>query len=242
MIENLVIFGDSNSYGCETIAEGDFQNPKNPDFAYGKYIQKLLGLKTYKNFAIPGASNIMILEKILTYLPNIDKDNTLILVGWSEAKRLMFNIKNHEYRISDCLIKKLILYGRIKSPNMHPDHRQLIDPLIDQPFMTEFVKGVLLYYFTSDYFYLNDNALRLCADNILYNGKYKFLAFSTLGDTEHYRVGKIKELFSPNTIFDFNYRGFGKYGSAHQGGHLKTEAHEKVAEFLIKELKDRKII
>jgi len=242
MIEDLIVFGDSNSYGCETVADGDFQNPKNPNFAYGKYVQESLGLKTYKNFAIPGASNIMILETLLTHLPFIDKEKTLILLGWSETNRLMFNVKDHEYRISECLIKKLILHSRIKSSTMNADHRQLIEPLINQPFMQEFVKGILLYYFTSDYFHLNDDALRLCADNVLFNGKYKFLAFSTLGDAEHRRVGKIKDLFSSNTMFNFHYRGFAKYGSSSSQGHLKTEAHKKVAETLIEELKKRNII
>lgn len=243
MIEELLVFGDSNSYGCETVANGDFQNPKSPDLAYGKYIQKALNIKTYKNLAIPGASNIMILETLFSNLPYIaNKENTLILIGWSETNRVMFNIQDQEYRISEYLMKKFLLHSRIKSQINHPDHQHVIDSLFNQPFMQDFIKGTMLYSFTSDYFSLNDNALRLCADSLLSKGGYKFLAFPTLGDAKHLRASSIKKLFSPNTIFNFDYRGFGKYGSSHQGGHLKTEAHEKVAEFLLKELKDRNIV
>jgi len=243
MIEELLIFGDSNSYGCETVATGDFQNPKNPDLAYGKYIQKTLNINTYINKAIPGASNILILETLLSYLPYIkDKEKTLIIVGWSEPNRVMFNIKGREYRISECLMKKLILSTRIKSMTMHQDHKYVIDALLEQPFIADFVKGLIFYYFSSDYFQLIDNSLRLSADSILSQGKYKFLTFSTLGDAKHDRVRNIKSLFSPNSVFGFDYRGFGKYGASKLQGHLKTEAHEKVAEALIEELNKRKLI
>jgi len=251
IMKQLLVFGDSNSYGSETVADNDHSNPRSPDLAYGKYVQQLLHIDEYINMAKPGASNSMILDSILLYLPYIkNKSETLILVGWSESNRVSINVKNHNYNVTESMIKKFILYSRFKAVQ-HSNKQQFITTddierlglLTEEPFMLDFVKGLMLYYFSSDFFAVTDIAIRLCVDSILNAGGYRFLTFPTLGDPNHINIKKYTDLFSCSSMFNFDFlRQYSKYGISVTGGHLKTEAHQKIAETLVEELKNRSII
>jgi hypothetical protein len=251
MIKQLLVFGDSNSYGSETVADNDHSNVRSPDLAYGKYVQQLLNISEYANMAKPGSSNSIIVESVLSYLPYIkSKSETLILIGWSESNRITLNIKSHGYNITESMIKMFILYNRFKTVQ-HSSERHLIAagdigrlaPLVEEPFMLDFIKGLMLYYFSSDSLAITDISMRLCVDSLLSTGGYKFLAFPTLGDPNHPCIQTYMNLFSPYSMFGLDFlRQYSKYGVSATGGHLKTEAHKKVADALVEEIKKRNIL
>jgi hypothetical protein len=85
--------------------------------------------------------------------------------------------------------------------------------------------------------------MRLSADSLLSAGGYKFLAFPTLGDPTHLCIQTYMKLFSSCSMFGFDFlRQYSKYGVSATGGHLKTEAHKKVADALVEEIKKRNIL
>jgi len=68
MIDTLVAFGCSSTFGSETVATGDNYNPDSIYRAYPYYLSKKLGLQNYYNQAYPGESNLVIAYKILQHV------------------------------------------------------------------------------------------------------------------------------------------------------------------------------
>jgi len=90
MIDTLVAFGCSHTYGSEAIVAGDCCSKKNIYFSYAYYLSKKLEIKHYINKARSGASNLEIAYNIVNHLyqsPSPTSNRQIILIGWSGDRR-----------------------------------------------------------------------------------------------------------------------------------------------------------
>jgi hypothetical protein len=91
MIETLVAFGCSNTYGSETIDAGDTTNPKNIYHAYPYFLSQKFSVPiNYINLARVSASNLEIAYKVYNYIIELVKQkrkNVFIVIGWSGDER-----------------------------------------------------------------------------------------------------------------------------------------------------------
>jgi hypothetical protein len=97
MIDTLVAFGCSNTYGSETINIGDTTNIKNIYQAYPYFLSQKLNIANYINYARVSASNFEIAYKVYNYIIKADKQynkNTLLVIGWSGDERFPLFIKD----------------------------------------------------------------------------------------------------------------------------------------------------
>lgn len=85
MVKKLVILGDSFCHGVGTASP--FKNPKNIEYAFGKYIADYLNLE-YINLAEPGISILKTVEIGHKYLEDNYKDVEKIIIGWTNPNRL----------------------------------------------------------------------------------------------------------------------------------------------------------
>lgn len=254
MFDLIVVGGDSNSYGAECVADGDNINPKNIDLAYGKYIQTTLNITRYVNLAYPGLNNIKIFDKVTSYLNNLtlDPDKVLVVIGWSEPKRISMSIAGTDYNMSEFIINSIATDTWV-----NPDHKKMYECIKQMPFIDDFLKGISSYIFSSDYFLYQDMLIRLSMDSYLKEKKFKYFTFPAMEETKFNRYSSLRDMFSKNNLFTYNkgqvknftfetkfnmFDMFSKYGRSTVNYHLKTEAHKKLAEYIIEEMIKRKII
>jgi hypothetical protein len=98
MINVVVAFGCSNTYGSETIKVRDTRNPNNVFNAFPFLIsQKINGEINHKNCARVGASNFEIAMRVVNYVLEIQKqkdETPFIVIGWSGDDRFPLWVKN----------------------------------------------------------------------------------------------------------------------------------------------------
>jgi len=254
MFDLIVIGGDSNSYGAECVADGDNINQKNIDLAYGKYIQDELNITQYVNLAYPGLSNIKIFDKVSNYLNNltVNYHKVLVVIGWSEPKRISMNIAGTEYNMSEFIINSIAADKWV-----NPDHKKMYESIKQMPFVDNFLKGVSSYIFTSEYFLYQDMLIRLSMDTFLKNKGVKYFTFPAMEEEKFSKYKSLRNTFTKNNLFTYNkgqvkdftfetkfnmFDMFSKYGRSTINYHLKTEAHKELAKFIISEMKKRNII
>lgn len=254
MFDLIVVAGDSNSFGSETIKEGDNMNPESINCCYGKYLQEMLNITCYVNVAYPGLSNIKIFNKVVQVLNNLSVNpaDVLIIIGWSETNRIPIKIGSTEYNMSESIVSS------IATDNwLNPAHKTLYKSIEHAPFLKDFLRGIASYIFSSESFAYQDMLLKLAMDGILKNKGVKYFTFPTFEEGHFPQYNHIRGLFSNNHLFTYNddhitslksftkfnmFEMFEQYGRSKINFHLKKEAHEKLAEFLIEEMTKRKII
>lgn len=255
MFDLLVVCGDSNSYGCE--CSGDHSShPDDKNLAYGKHIQTSLNIKKYDNISIPGASNLEIFDATVEYIRSYTDDlsKVLLIVGWSEPQRVVYNLFTGPRRAGEFTMRRFL--SESKPESQSKTVTDLIESFKGVPFITDFFKGTLAYVFGSDHFNYQNMLIKFSLDCFLRDKPLKYFTFPTLSDGMFKKYKMIRDLFTKNNMFEYNpslvgsgFRDikfdmlgwFSRYGVA-AGGHLKPEAQKKLAEFLIDEMKRRKII
>lgn len=92
MINTVIAYGCSNTYGDEAIADYNLNVncEDNIYFSYPWYIAEQLqcNVTNYFNYAKVGMSNQEIATKVMDTLHNHDPETTLVLVGWTDDNRL----------------------------------------------------------------------------------------------------------------------------------------------------------
>ena len=259
MIDTLVAFGCSNTFGAESIEDFDHNNPDNINHSYAKRLADLLQCKNYYNLAQNGLSNFEITRRIFKELPDIirkhDADKIFVIVGWTDyicEYPLLCKFFPKQFPLTD------------KERDAQPGKD--IDTIIKQyPFMEQFLLGIMNYLFRTPSFYIMNTYAKLAAENYLIKNNLKFLTFPTL--RSHTITGTLLNYLDPerdktflnsekilnkkNNIFEHDEEGdykfsalcsFEQYGISKSGGHLKAAAHEELAKYLYGEIKDRDIL
>jgi hypothetical protein len=89
MIDTLVAFGCSNTFGSDSLGTGN-NSPESIYHAYPYFLSQKLNIPNYKSHAVVGASNIYIGMKVAEFLtnnPDLHK-STFVVIGWSGDNRL----------------------------------------------------------------------------------------------------------------------------------------------------------
>jgi len=102
----LVILGDSFSHGIGTVSE--FEDHRNKQFAYGKYIAEKLNLE-YVNLAEPGISSLRISELGFQYIQKNISTIDLVIIGWTTPTR--FGLYS-----DDCILQILPKFSLLGNP------------------------------------------------------------------------------------------------------------------------------
>jgi len=249
MVTKLIVAGDSNSFGAEAI--GDFNYSEvNHNFAFGAHVAKHYNLQ-YKNIAKNGASNIDIANKVLIEVEKNTDNTVFFLIGWTESGRLALN--NNNFHINKGGASAYFL------------NKKKSNDTITQNYYSRLEKFDPLKEFTRIYLgdLLNTNELLLASilpmlvvDLFLSQNNIPYLSFSTLEIDFSEKLLFYKKLFSKNNnifhkdkvkIFNieqyFDYIDiFKKYGCVRGGHHLDAEAHKACGDWLIQEIKERKIL
>lgn len=278
----LVVAGDSNSFGSETVKDLDIFNLKSPLNAYGYFLSKFLKFK-YVNLALPGASNTDIAFQIINYLKNNNFKDTLFIVGWTESTRQ--KNKNNVFINHDILFtykklsknKELLkdMSKELSLDNIYYPYKK-IDPtlsisnfLLNEIFTTDeyhkrdmmnmvaierlFIDKKIPYFmfptsarfFFKSYFDITD--IMDSKRNVFYFKKNKifFNIKNMLGKNlpEVLNLLDLKiPLFTYGVSINFHFHEvFKKYGLA-KGRHPTTNAHKKIAEWLLHEINNRDIL
>jgi len=67
MVDTLVAFGCSNTYGNEALESGK-TTPDNIYHAYPYFLSQMLNIPNYKNYALSGSSNVAIGMKVADFI------------------------------------------------------------------------------------------------------------------------------------------------------------------------------
>ena len=196
MIDTLVAFGCSNTFGAESIEDFDHNNPDNINHSYAKRLADLLQCKNYYNLAQNGLSNFEITRRIFKELPDIirkhDADKIFVIVGWTDYNRLRLYLKHiipfkEAFRqvIDICEYPLLCKFFPKQFPLTDKERDAQpgkdIDTIIKQyPFMEQFLLGIMNYLFRTPSFYIMNTYAKLAAENYLIKNNLKFLTFPTL--------------------------------------------------------------
>lgn len=293
MISHILVAGDSNTFGSETIADYDMNNPGNIQNAYGKHLQTLLNIPNYINVSQPGISNHLIAGSLFLKLEElrmkgINTENLLVIVGLTEFERFDLAVLEEEKksRITSTFTEMLMSLALDNSFEI-PDHKEWYNRKVKgKPFMPDFLRGLMYYVLPTNGQRFNSFNVRIAIDNYLSRLKCKYLIFPSLyenfftlyplmctmcnknnnlftykskmskGQYEEYLnfARNVDYLLDKDLDFIINFKTrfsiiddfvmhkkFAKYGVA-KGGHLLTAAQYKLAEFLLSELRTRKII
>lgn len=249
----LVVAGDSNSFGSESLKDFDYSSDYNPYYAFGGWLTRAKGW-SYKNISRPGCTNIEIVDNVLKFINtnNFLPEETIIIVGWTEPGRINLG-KTLDEKLVLTPITCLAYQTNLELPfsiQVMIEKLKIIDP--DKEFCRVYYEKIS----SNPETLLSNFFNRLLLDQILNKLNAKYLTFPTLSSNIPEYLIRYKNLFSnKNNIFeketvqdldgktvDFNFmRMFEKYGKA-KGNHLKASAHKSVSKWILKELVSRQII
>jgi len=196
MIDTLIAFGCSNTFGAESIDDFDHNNPDNINHSYAKYLSDSLQCKNYYNLAQNGLSNFEITRRIFKELPDIikkhDAEKIFVIVGWTDYNRLRLYLK-HIIPFKEAFrqiidICEYPLLCKFFPKQFKPIDTEVmrdigfdVDTVIKQyPFMEQFLLGVMNYLFRTPSFYIMNTYAKLAAENYLLKENLKFLTLPTL--------------------------------------------------------------
>lgn len=89
MVDTLVAFGCSNTYGNEALEAGK-TSPDNIYHAYPYHLCQKLNIPNYRNYSVSGSSNVAIGMKVVDFILNNQHlhKNIFVVIGWSGDNRL----------------------------------------------------------------------------------------------------------------------------------------------------------
>jgi hypothetical protein len=255
MIDTLIAFGCSNTFGAESIEDFDHNNPDNINHSYAKYLSDLLECKNYYNLAENGISNSEITKRIFKELPDMikkhDSEKILVIVGWTDYNRIRLYLKHiipfkEAFRQIIDICEYPLLCKFFPNQFKRTDNEACdIGVIIKQyPFMEQFLLGMMNYLFRTPSFYIMNTYAKLAAENYLIKNNLKFLTFPTLRshtindttlnyiDPERDKtfINSEKILSHKNNIFEYDNEGNYKFSALDnfkQHGISKSGGHLK---------------
>jgi hypothetical protein len=252
-LKHLLVFGDSNSFGSEALEDGNCDDPECVNHSYGKFLSSSLSLN-YFNFAKSGASNLFIateVERQLSNFKHISPEEILIIIGWSDSKRIVLECTKSIINVNDGVNLK-------NFTNASAHVKSFYSFLKTLPFIDETIQGLNQYFFNSEYSLYMDSFIKLGCFSLLKMRNIKFISFPSLPEKYYngylnyiktvpnnvitsYSIKKIKN--KEVLIESFNFlEMFKKYGQSQSMFHLKEYAHKQVAIFLKNKLNDLAMI
>jgi hypothetical protein len=249
----LVVAGDSNSFGSESLRDYDYTNAYNPYYAYGGWLSRAHSWE-YKNIARAGSSNIDIAESVFKFINEgiPDLNETVFIIGWTEAGRLNIGKREEKGPILTPAICKSYFFDSPLPDSVQTSAETLkkIDPT------KEFSRIYLERISVNNQGILNNFFIRLLVDLYLTKINAKYFTFPTLPSIlSAYNIQFKHLLSSKNNIIEnnsieilnkkyssFNFLDvFEEYGKS-AGNHLKASAHRQIARWLYGELLSREVI
>jgi len=223
--EYLIVVGDSNSYGSESIVDGDMDSRENINNCYGFFLAEKLGIKkeNYHNLSLPGASNLYISKKVtesLAYFEekNIDFSKLLVIVGWSEPTRttitfpgektaqvslFLYNLF-YKVTLTELLTKKSKTPKSVEFEYDKEIYKKYLSKCKEYPYYESLIKGLGLYFLNSDLALYQDLILRRGVVGILENKGINYFSFPTIREIYFKNYFDIINTFSiKNNIFTF---------------------------------------
>jgi hypothetical protein len=231
-VKYLVVAGDSNSFGSESIVDGDMNGKDNIKSAYGAFLAKELGVpeSNYINCSYPGASNLYIIVRLLEVLDylnskNINSEDILLIIGWSEPTRTTIQTpeKNHlqislflynlffKVKMTDLFSKKNSTIKDVPSLSKfeRSSYQKVMNKIKIYPYIESFIKGLGIYFLNTDLILIQDLMMRKGMIDIIENKKIKYFSFPSLRDiyfeSYFYIVDTIN---SKNNIFTYEKNKF----------------------------------
>jgi hypothetical protein len=193
MIDTLIAFGCSNTYGAEAIRDDDHNNEENINSSYAKYLSDHLKCKNYINLAECGISNFVISSKVISLLPQyIEKygrENIFVVIGWTDNNRIRLYLNNiipfkEVYReIVDAGEWPLICMLMPESVNNRTDKdltKKFYELFKKFPFIDKFFMGILKYIFRTPSFYYTNICVKMATEYYLNKYNIKYFTFPTL--------------------------------------------------------------
>jgi len=246
MVNTLVAFGCSNTFGSESIAANDNNNPQNIYHSYTYFLSKKLNIPNYLNYAWPGHSNLEIAYTVFKYIFNNDCKNIFIVIGWTGDNRFAFYYdgKHHSVKLRK---QNNIIEQKLQSIlDRGCTNIKIRDMMIDQLHESSYKfsqkyqwKDDILFLFTNlltSYFFNTqlcttlNIAIKFGITAILEKLNIKYITLPTILYTDH---PSYQLLNSQNNIFaykngtiTFDYNNF---RHARKTGHLASHEHEQVA-------------
>lgn len=204
MIDLLLVAGDSNSYGAETINDRDCDHPECPNHAYGFYLSKLLGCE-YVNVSKSGASNTDITFQIFNFFKNnqIVNKKVLVVIGWTETTRTRLKgslyVSNSIFTMYKELVKSKFNLEQFLLTNAHIQTLSTIDPSCK---ITDFLNT---YLFGSDDTHRKDMINWLAVENFLKYNQISYFTFPTVYSYVSKSYFEIIDMLDKkNNVFNFN--------------------------------------
>lgn len=265
IIDKIVVFGCSFSYGSELFSEEDANNNNSINFAYGKHLANILKCD-YLNLSLPGASNFEIGRRVQQFVDFNKKDNSsiLIVIGWAELNRFsfspdtgfdilnkmlplknIFNFSSYTAGLCKLINSKVSFFSNSEIFKLAKESNSLKE-IIKLSEGTSFVSFFEKNIFNSSYFYDLNYMIRQFTSNFLLQNKIKFITFPCLGANNYINIDKyessinkqfnILEKYNNFNFYDY-YRSYG----LRKGGHINEDGHKEFAKYLYKEIIDRKI-
>ncbi len=243
MIDTLVAFGCSSTFGSETVATGDNYNPDSIYRAYPYYLSKKLGLQNYYNQAYPGESNLVIAYKVLQHVLNKDKRNEFHVIGWTNDNRFPVVYKRE--------LKTIKIHGDTDWIKTFKRFHNLLDGSDRNPRFLEILKGhwvnaksnaldafrdlMTVYFFETPYNTALNALIKFATTALLDRLNISYLSLPAFLYIDH---PLYSYLTTPNNILPydkdmnvvFSFDGFREDPNSKR--HLSSSEHEALAAYL----------
>lgn len=245
MIDTLIAFGCSNTYGTEALVKNDDgikDKSINNQYAYPKYLADRIGC-SYKNLASPGISNIEIASKVMEAVQSPEFSayaDPFIIIGWTEDERIpVISKKNKHFTIGTGDLSYLL----------EKDHTLKVPYIFSKKeFDEQFVLNIMEHIYASPFYNKMNFFIKYAVINYLQQNNIKFFTFPTLS----YPFDPLYNLLSsPNNILCHDSIGnpvfdmlekFLHFCPNYKGYHLHYTSHKALADYLFFELAKRRVI
>jgi len=242
MVDTLVAFGCSSTFGSETITPGDNYNPDNIYHAYPYFLSQHLRLPNYHNYAYPGESNLVIAYKVLDHVLNKDCKNEFIVIGWTSDNRFPVVYKKE--------LKTIKMHGDKDWVRTFKVFHNLLDGKDRNVRFLEMLKGhwhnaksnaldalrdlLTVYFFETPYNTLLNVLVKFAITSLLDRYHIPYLTLPAFLYVDH---PLYQHLTQPNNILAYNDStdvtfSFGNFRVDRQKGHLSSIEHQGIAALL----------
>jgi hypothetical protein len=258
MIDTLVAFGCSNTYGSEVFGIKD-NRPESIYYAYSYYLSQRLGLSGYQNYAKPDASNFDIGMSVIDFVLNNKQQHNkiFVIIGWTGDNRFtVVDTCGNEKQIRKPHTRNVIkdLYDNNPSSIVKACTRFLREycltyrTRIDHWFFFPLFRDLFAYYVfnTKTIIFLNA-AIKYCTIQVLRAFNIPYLSLPTVLYHNHplYELSSQKNNIvcydkDENVVFEMNEK-YKKYKEPNTA-HINRHGHNKFAEELFNYIQEHDLI
>jgi hypothetical protein len=265
MIDTLVAFGCSNTFGSDSLGTGN-NSPESIYHAYPYFLSQKLNIPNYKSHAFIGASNIYIGMKVAEFLinnPELHK-STFVVIGWTGDNRLPIrkpcgkivsatynqrSSSNNPIReILDKLHTKVFFNGDFTRKLLFSHYIEKYGKDKEGNFLIFLLRDLLAHFFynTQPLIFLNA-IIKYGIVQLLQSYNVAYITLPTILYHPHplYNLIPQKNNISSydneeNVIFDMKKK-FNEYRHP-KAGHISRAGHMKLAEYMYEYIQKQDII